>query len=45
MVSWMDKVNLKLGACVVIKAKVKAHNHHWKHGIPVTRLNYVKAFQ
>ena len=45
MVSWMDKTDLKLGACVVIKAKIKAHNHHWKHGIPVTRLNYVKAFQ
>jgi hypothetical protein len=45
MVSWMDKIDLKLGACVVIKAKIKAQNHHWKHGTPVTRLTYVKAFQ
>lgn len=46
MVSWMSKTNLKLGACVIIKGKVKDHSTHWKHhDIPVTRLNYVKAFQ
>jgi hypothetical protein len=45
MVSWMGKADLNVGACVVIKAKVKDHNKHWKHDIPVTRLNYVKAFQ
>jgi hypothetical protein len=45
MVSWMSKVDLKLGPCVVVKAKVKDHNKHWKHEIPVTRLNYVKAAQ
>ena len=46
MVSWMSKVDLKLGACVIIKGKVKDHSTHWKHqDVPVTRLNYVKAFQ
>jgi hypothetical protein len=45
MVSWLSKVDLKLGACVVIKAKVKDHSKHWKHENPVTRLNYVKAAQ
>lgn len=45
MVSWFSKVDLKLGACVVIKAKVKDHSKHWKHENPVTRLNYVKAAQ
>lgn len=45
MVSWMSKTDLKLGPCVVIKAKVKGHNEHWKYKIPVTRLNYVKAAQ
>jgi len=46
MVSWMSKTDLKLGACVVIKGKVKDHSAHWKHkDVPVTRLNYVKAFQ
>lgn len=45
MVSWMSKVELKLGPCVVIKAKIKDHTKHWKHGNFVTRLNYVKAAQ
>jgi hypothetical protein len=45
LVSWMSKINLKPGACVVVKAKVKDHNKHWKHEISVTRLNYVKAAQ
>lgn len=45
MVSWMSKVDLKPGACVVVKAKVKDHSKHWKHETPVTRLNYVKAAQ
>ena len=45
MVSWLNKTDLTLGPCVVVKAKVKAHNHHWKYGVPVTRLNYVKAAQ
>ena len=45
MVSWLNKTDLKLGACVVIKAKIKDQNQHWKYGVPVTRLNYVKAFQ
>lgn len=45
MVSWMSKYNLKLGPCVVVKAKVKEHSAHWKHGNSITRLNYVKAAQ
>jgi hypothetical protein len=45
MVSWMSKADLKLGPCVVIKAKVKDHSKHWKHENPVTRLNYVKVMQ
>ena len=45
MVSWMSKTDLKVGACVVVKAKVKDHNKHWKHENAVTRLNYVKAAQ
>lgn len=45
MVSWLNKTDLKLGACVVIKAKIKEYSNHWKYGVPVTRLNYVKAFQ
>lgn len=45
MVSWMSKDDLKIGACVIIKAKVKDHNKHWKHENAVTRLNYVKAAQ
>ena len=45
MVSWMSKTDLKLGPCVVIKAKVKDHSKHWKHENFVTRLNYVKVAQ
>lgn len=45
MVSWMSKVDLKLGPAVIIKAKVKDHSKHWKYETPVTRLNYVKAAQ
>jgi hypothetical protein len=46
MVSWFSKVDLKLGACVIVKAKVKDHSNHWKHkDTAVTRLNYVKAAQ
>jgi hypothetical protein len=45
MVSWMSKGDLKIGPCVVIKAKVKDHSKHWKHENPVTRLNYVKVVQ
>ena len=45
MVSWINKTSLNLGACVVVKAKVKDHSKHWKHQNDVTRLNYVKAAQ
>jgi hypothetical protein len=45
MVSWMSKYELKLGPAVIVKAKVKDHNKHWKFENPVTRLNYVKAVQ
>ena len=45
MVSWMSKTALNLGPAVLVKAKVKAHNQHWKHQNDVTRLNYVKAAQ
>ena len=45
MVSWINKTNLDLGHAVIVKAKVKDCNKHWKHGNDVTRLNYVKAVQ
>jgi len=45
MVGWISKKDLALGACVIIKARIKDHSKHWKHGNPVTRLNYVKAAQ
>jgi len=45
MVSWINKTGLNLGACVIVKAKVKDHSKHWKHQNDVTRLNYVKAAQ
>ena len=45
MASWLNKTTLNLGACVIVKAKVKDHSKHWKHGNDVTRLNYVKAAQ
>ena len=45
MCSWLNKTNLNLGACVIVKAKVKDHSKHWKHNNDVTRLHYVKAAQ
>jgi hypothetical protein len=45
MVSWLDKQELKLGPCVIIKARIKDHSKHWKHGNSTTRLFYVKAAQ
>ena len=45
MVSWMNKTSLNLGPAVIVKAKVKDHNKHWKHQNDVTRLHYVKAAQ
>jgi len=45
MVSWMNKTALVLGPAVVIKAKVKDCNKHWKHQNDVTRLHYVKVAQ
>jgi len=45
MASWLNKTALNLGACVIVKAKIKDHSKHWKHGNDVTRLNYVKAAQ
>jgi hypothetical protein len=45
MCSWLNKTNLNLGACVIVKAKVKDHSKHWKYQNDVTRLNYVKAAQ
>lgn len=45
MVSWMNKTDLRLGPAVVVKAKVKDCNKHWKHQNDVTRLHYVKAAQ
>lgn len=45
MVSWMSKVDLKLGPAVLVKGKVKDHSKHWKLENPVTRLNFVKAAQ
>ena len=45
MASWMNKTDLKLGPAVVVKAKVKDCNKHWKHQNDVTRLHYVKAVQ
>lgn len=46
LVSWMSKVELKLGPCVVIKGRVKGTNTHWQHpNLGVTRLNYVRAAQ
>lgn len=45
LASWMSKVELKVGPCVIVKAKIKDLTKHWKHETPVTRLNYVKAAQ
>jgi hypothetical protein len=45
MVSWMSKTDLKHGACVIIKAKIKEHSKHYKYSNHVTRLHYVKTAQ
>jgi hypothetical protein len=45
MCSWLNKTNLNLGACVIVKAKIKDHSKHWKYQNDVTRLNFVKAAQ
>jgi hypothetical protein len=45
MASWLNKTDLKIGPCIIVKAKVKDHSKHWKHQNDVTRLNYVKAVQ
>jgi hypothetical protein len=45
MASWLNKTDLKIGPAVIVKAKVKDHSKHWKHGNDVSRLNYVKAVQ
>jgi hypothetical protein len=45
MASWMSQLELKRGPCVIVKAKVKDNNKHWKHQNDETRLNYVKAAQ
>jgi hypothetical protein len=45
MASWMNKTGLSLGPAVIIKAKVKDCNKHWKHQNDVTRLHYVKVAQ
>lgn len=45
LASWMSKLELKTGACVIVKGKIKDLTKHWKHETPVTRLNYVKAAQ
>ena len=45
LVSWISQDELTVGNTVVVKAKVKDHSMHWLHCTPVTRLNYVKAYQ
>jgi hypothetical protein len=45
LASWMSKLELRTGPCVIIKAKVKDTTKHWKHETPVTRLNFVKVVQ
>lgn len=45
MASWMSAADVNLGPCVIIKAKVKSHETHYKYGVDTTRMNYVKAFQ
>jgi hypothetical protein len=45
MASWINKTNLNIGPAVIVKAKVKDCNKHWKHQNDVTRLHYVKAVQ
>ena len=45
IVSWFSKKELKLGPCVVQKAKVKSHGENWVTKKIETRLNFVKAAQ
>ena len=45
IVSWFSKKELKLGPCVVQKAKVKSHGENWVTKKIETRLNFVKAVQ
>ena len=45
MAHWMSKTDLKLGPCVVLRGKIKAHSTHWKFNNEVTRMSHVKAFQ
>ncbi len=45
MASWVSKISLALGPAVIVRAKVKGHQKHWKHENDVTRLNYVKVAQ
>lgn len=46
MCSWMTKHKPVTGPAVIIKAKVKEHNLHWKFtNSTVTRLHYVTAIQ
>jgi hypothetical protein len=44
-VTWFSNKPLEVGACVVIKAKIKEHRTHYKYHKFETRLNYVKAAQ
>lgn len=45
MVTWISKIDLKLGPAVLVKGRVKDQSTHWKHGNAVTRLNYVRVAQ
>lgn len=45
MVSWMSSNKLDVGPAVLIKANIKELSSQYFTGIPVTRLNYVKAVQ
>ena len=45
IVSWFSKHELKVGDCIVQKAKVKQHGENWLTKNSETRLNYVKAAQ
>lgn len=45
LASWMSNKELNLGPAVIVKAKIKQHSTHYKHGTPTTRLHYVIAAQ
>lgn len=45
VVSWFSKKPMEIGACVVVKAKIKGFGAHWQTKKHETRLNYVKAAQ